>query len=527
MLADQPFELDNLAALPQGAAVSVKFAKDLKVGPQVSASAVSGGVGASASVSLTETISRDFARTAYALDNGKVYFEVADTTGRAFGGEANFSIGSQFDGVLGNAAERQIDRRAEIAGNIGASISRSRPFTMGGVFDLSKNAAGKYNFPQQAEALEQLKNADPYELMGKRDQVMASMGRAGVGFDLTQVKNVRDVHAHLGVGKKDLFTYSSVTTDGKGTLRVNEPDGSGGMKTTEIAESTYKGKLTGSIPMSLLGRNGNVQVRATGYKAQGDTDFTIGAGVSKSIDVKKVTPELINRARNMLNDMGIDTSEVKSDLAIGGKGHFDIEFAMNQPFFNAIAQLGPNRKDKVLASFDDNFKQMNGTLPPWSDKAIKADGYPFKKPYVPTNLFFAAKTKLEELRGPGGQSGEGRAVDDEKNAYRIATHGRNLDEDIASFNLRENVAQAIATASTDPSTWGNTLNAIGTAKDGDFLVLAMMARDLGAPLVKFSAKANGISLEAEPDVGARNEDMQTMVKRQAGLMTGVIWGDQP
>ncbi len=432
-----------------------------------------------------------------------VYAEVGETSRNAFNVGANFRVRSDLSGAIGN----QVERIASIEGSIGAAIETRRPLTMGGVFNLDD--------PNQAAAYTHLMTTSPFKLKANQAAEMANLAAVGVGFDYAATQKAAGMNATLTAGRKNLLAVRSVSRSERGTLHLSTTDGSGNITSQELSESEYAKTVTGKIPMLVLGKNGNVDVRATQVE-NADGTSSLGASMAMGIDVRKLSAANVARIRNLFTDLGVDTSSFKTDGAIGGKAHLDIEFAMDGSFFTNLSALGDKKELELQARFDANYQDLNGEPAPWNNTVAFDTGYPSVEIDTVANLFATSKAAI----GSGGDEEMKRQARDSYNhSTRTAANpkGRSLDGDIKSFETRNRVAHAIGTASGgDAADWRPIMNAIGKTDQYDFMVIALMAHELGAPLVDFHVRGTGMDFShSAPNVSARTP----AIAEQVGLLT--------
>lgn len=494
---DRAFKKDQVLKLPGGAEFSVKFIESINAGFSAGASASANGFGASAGASVGPNASIEVARSVYRMPGAghRVYAEVGETAQSAFGVSASIRAGAQDgEGVIGNQFDLQTNRKIGLRGSFGANISQARPFTIGGVFDLDD--------PKQAEAYEKLMSASALELKLNQDGIMEGLAKIGVGFEYAAERRAASMSASLKFRGENMLKFSRVATTETGQLQL--PDGQGGVATTGTAQAAFHENLSGKLPMKFLGHIGSVDVRATMFTAP-DGNQSLGAGMAKSIDVENVDQGMINRVRNMLTDLGVDTSAANTAKATNKKGHFDIEFAMNQAFFDTLASFGDKdaKEAAISQAYDRNFEDLHGKLPPWADEAQFQSGFPTHKMTSLKQSFHEA-VAMSKAYHPDG-------LESLKHAYKVETNGRDLTEDLKMFELRNTVAKELAEATKDADTWGPVINAVGNSTNQDFLVLALTAHELGAPLVQFNARANGVELSAQPNLAARTPSIAQRV----------------
>lgn len=504
--ADAPFKSKNLVTLPPGSEVSVKFVEDLKVGAGKGASVSAGQFSAGASAGISDTISREFARSAYIMPDGRIYAEVGETANNTFGANAEVHAGADMSGAIGNAIEKPINKTIGVKGDLGGNISDAKPLTIGGVFDPKD--------PKQMAAMEQLFAANPYALKANREQVMQKLASVGVGFDYAAEKRAAELHANLKFGDTNLLHFSSVSKSEDGKLRVASNDGSG-LKETDLSQAQFDKEYSGKFPSFFIGKNGSVHVGATEITNLDGTKTT-GASMSTTIQVDKLDEGMLSRTRNLLTSLGVDTAAAKVDGAVGGKAELKVEFAMTKPFFDNIQALGGNKEAALQALFDKNFAIVNGGPAPWND----ATPYPsmYNHGALKTNLakeFNEALTASKQPQGDGGGSGNFRHDYNRGTVTPANPKGRDFDADKAAFESRNLGSRELAAADGPASQWGGAIDAIGKSKDRPFLIWSLSAHELGAPLVNLSAIANGVEFKATPNLAARPQTLENEV----GLLT--------
>ena len=368
-------------------------------------------------------------------------------------------------------ATDKINDRISASASIGASASQTKPLTLGGVFDLTKQS--------HREAYQELMATNPLALEKNKERILAKWGAIGVGFSYAADRRAAELQANLTVGDKNLLSFyrsSSRTTD---ELRVNTATGS---NRTKGSQQSFDRSLSGIIPENILGQTGSVSVRATKITDTTTGKETFGATMSKSIDVRAVDAGMVSRVRRMLTDLGVDTSSTPATDATGGKGHLDIEFAMTESFFDKLDALGKgDAKVQALREvFDRNYADINGAPPPW--------GSQYQQTFEET---LARRWPPHLSAGP----------------YNAAT-GRDWVADLASYTFREELAKELTKTSRDPKTWKAPIEIVGRASNRDFLVAGLGANELGAPLVSFNLTANGVALSAEPNAEASPQSLE-------------------
>jgi hypothetical protein len=501
--ADAPFRAAEVGTLPPGAELSVKFNDTLSVGVGKSVGGRTGVINASASVGVADTITREVARSVYKMPDGSVYAEVGETAANTFGVNAELSAGVELNGTTGKLLNNPLDSQVGVDGDAGASTTTEAPFTLGGVFDLSK--------PDHRKVYTELMTTKPLALKAHRDDIMKRMASAGVGFEYSAQKRAEELHAHVRFGSTNVLSFSRVSKTEDGKLLIAAHDGSG-TKEIDGSQVIYDKSYGGSLPMFLLGKNGSTHVSAMQLTRDGKTE-SYGM-LSTTIEVDKLDPGMLSRTRNVLTSLGVDTTAAKVDSAIGDKAHLEVEFAMTKPFFDTVQALGDRKATVVQALFDKNYRIINGHRAPWRDHT----------PYMSTLDHVAptsvAKEFAEAMRQDAqADSNDGRA--EYKRFYTLCTQtqatpkGRNFDEDKAAYVSRNSVATQLAQASGKASDWQPLLDAVGGAKDRNFLIIAMSAHELGAPLVSLSATAHGVVFKATPNLAARPQTLENAV----GLLT--------